>query len=133
MPFRIIKKARSGKEARARERRTKRKEEKKKERNTETAEERRKKRAPGATSSSSSSTFYRFVKVRKRVLTPHARETRTQARTYERTHALTPPKEAESPRRAKDLDFFLLVDFFSPFPSLDLASRAKSHRSNARR
>jgi len=39
------------------------------------------------------------------------------ARRHARTHALAPPRESESPRRARDLDFFLLVDFFPPLGS----------------
>lgn len=58
---------------------------------------RERKELPGATSSSSSSTFYRFVRARKRVLTPHARETpNTHAGKHARTHART-----HSPLRGK--------------------------------
>lgn len=64
---------------------------------------RERKGLPGATSSSSASTFYRFVRARKRVLTPHARETpNTHAGKHARTHARTHPSEGSRKPAARE-------------------------------
>lgn len=143
MPFRIIREAIKGEEnsetdkETERERKSERRKEKerKKSRQKRRAEEQRERGAPGCYFVLLFVYFLSFREGPKK--SSHAarerdpEHARRQARTNARTHALTPPREAESPRRARDLDFFLLVDFF-PLPS-DLASRAETRRCNARR
>jgi len=106
VPFRIIKEAieRESEREERKQARRKKGEEKEKERPIGTAKEQRKKKASDATSASFSSTFYRFVKVRKRVLTPHARETsNTHAGTHvRRTHARTHPFEGSRKPAARE-------------------------------